>query len=229
MSDTNTVSIAPSVNSLVSATPEKDESARDVNERNYETFLSILTTQVRHQNPLDPLDSSKYTEQLVQFTSVEQQIKTNTRLDNLLAEIRSSTASGYVNYIGRKVMAGSDMAALHNGAAEWQYRAASDGVAEITISDSAGLKMVSFEQDIAAGSHTFRWDGKLADGTIAPPGAYSLTIRPQNGDGSAGAPLAIAAPALVTGVDFATSPPRLIANGRPVPITDIQSVEGDTP
>ena len=60
---------------------------------NYELFLSILTTQIQNQDPLDPTDSSKYTEQLVQYSSVEQQIRTNDQLSDLLQVMASSTAS----------------------------------------------------------------------------------------------------------------------------------------
>src|SRR5919112_3505074 len=58
--------------------------------KNFDTFLSLLTTQLKNQNPLEPLDTNQFTQQLVQFAGVEQQIKSNETLNSLLTSSKSS-------------------------------------------------------------------------------------------------------------------------------------------
>src|ERR1700712_1251997 len=72
---------------------------------NFDTFLQLLTTQLKNQNPLDPLDTNQFTEQLVQFSSVEQQLKTNDFLSTLVSNNSNSINSNAVGYIGKTVAA----------------------------------------------------------------------------------------------------------------------------
>ena len=77
---TDLSSIITSVNSGVS----KGTNAAQTLSADMDTFLTLLTTQLQYQDPLDPMDASEYTNQLVQYSNVEQAIQTNTKLDNLL-------------------------------------------------------------------------------------------------------------------------------------------------
>src|SRR5262249_19766514 len=106
---------------------------------NYQTFLTLLTTQLKNQDPLNPMDSSQFTTQLVQFSSVEQQIQQNKNLETLIGAQTAYAANSAVNYIGHTVAATSDQVALANHSATINY-ALSDDVADnlITISDANG-------------------------------------------------------------------------------------------
>src|SRR5215212_11938506 len=73
--------------------------------KNFDTFLSILTTQLKNQNPLEPLDTNQFTQQLVQFSSVEQQLKTNEFLEALVQANANSINSNAVSYIGKTISA----------------------------------------------------------------------------------------------------------------------------
>ena len=84
---------------------------------NFNTFLTLLTTQLRHQDPLNPLESNEFTQQLVQFSGVEQSIQTNRQLESLLAVASATSSSQAVSYIGKEVDAVSNVAELKDGEA----------------------------------------------------------------------------------------------------------------
>src|SRR6478672_8456979 len=64
---------------------------------NFTTFLQLLTTQLKNQNPMDPLDTNQFTQQLVQFAQVEQQMKSNTQLQTLISLQQSAQATTALN------------------------------------------------------------------------------------------------------------------------------------
>src|SRR5215213_9171365 len=85
---------------------------------NFTAFLRLLTTQLQNQNPLEPLDTNQFTQQLVQFASVEQQIKSNETLNALLASSRSSIVSTAADFVGMQVTADGATSELKNSRAE---------------------------------------------------------------------------------------------------------------
>src|SRR6187549_1912154 len=70
---------------------------------NFQTFLTLLTTQLQHQNPLDPLDTNQFTQQLVQFAGIEQQLKSNEQLKSLVALQKSAQSTEALIYVGQTV------------------------------------------------------------------------------------------------------------------------------
>ena len=66
----------------------------------YQTFLKMLTTELQNQDPTQPLDSSQFTSQLAQFSSLEQQLQTNSNLSNLITAQQSATFNSAIGYIG---------------------------------------------------------------------------------------------------------------------------------
>src|SRR3954447_12628807 len=91
---------------------------------NFTTFLTLLTTQLKNQNPLEPLDTNQFTAQLVQFTGVEQQLKTNEFLETLMLAGQNTAKSDAVSYIGKQVTASGKTGELTNEKAVfWDYNA----------------------------------------------------------------------------------------------------------
>src|ERR1700754_3067862 len=86
---------------------------------NFQTFLTLLTTQLQNQNPLDPLDTNQFTQQLVQFAGVEQQINTNSTLSALLGIMDTSRLTGAVDYIGKQITAEGATTVLDEQSALW--------------------------------------------------------------------------------------------------------------
>ena len=141
-------------------------------------FLNLLITQLKHQDPLDPVDSTEFTSQLVQFASVEQQIKTNANIERMLTLQQASQVADMVNFIGTTVEAKGNEVPLENGKAEFTYEFATnaDNVT-ITIRDASGLTVYSQDGETSSGKHTFIWDGKSAGGVQNSDGAYTVVVN----------------------------------------------------
>ncbi len=221
--DTGTIHPANGANTTgnVSALTGSSRSIAD----NFDTFLSLLTTQLKNQNPLDPLDTNQFTQQMVQFTSVEQQLKTNEFLKALTASAQNATNTEAVAYIGKQVTAAGANAELSNGSASWEYslnRSASD--TSITIRDSNGAIVHTDETSLASGTGSFNWDGRDAAGNQLPDGNYSITINARDSNGSY-VPVTTQVTGTVSGVDLSGSIPILLVGGAQVNLSSILSVQ----
>lgn len=153
---------------------------------NFDTFLTLLTTQLKNQDPLSPMDSTQFTQQLVQMTGVEQQLLTN----DLLTKLVSNTGSGVstaVSLIGKDVRAETDVATLKGGKAEWTYkldRDASDVKMEILDEKGRVVRTMTPTEANKAGEHKLTWDGKATGGGDVADGTYTLKITAKDSQGS---------------------------------------------
>jgi len=151
---------------------------------NFDDFLKLLTTQMENQNPLEPLDGTEFTTQLVQFSSVEQQIAQNQRLDQLLALQQSNVVTGAVGFIGKTVEAAGNKAELINGQATIGYGLANEAESvTITIKDAAGTIVRTIQGEVKAGNHSFTWDGKNTQGVDQPNGSYTFAVNATDKEG----------------------------------------------
>ena len=195
----------------------------------YDTFLSLLTTQLKNQDPLSPLDSNEFTAQLVQMTGVEQQIETNELLAKLVGNSTSGVATA-VSLIGKDVRVEADVAALKNKKAEWTYeldRAAAD--VKLEVLDSKGrIVSSSAIADAKAGENKFTWDGKSSGGSALADGVYSLRVTAKDGSGSV-VPSKTFSEGLVTGVEQSNGATLLTINGALVPWERLVSVRQPPP
>jgi len=201
----------------VSATNAASATGRARLAENFDTFLTLLTTQLKNQDPLSPMDSTQFTQQLVQMTGVEQQLLTNDLLEKLVSNTGSGVATA-VSLIGKEVRADADVAALSGGKAEWVYkldRAASD--VKIEVLDSKGRVVQTIAPtDNAAGEHTFKWDGKTAGGSTASDGVYSLRVTATDSEGST-VPTGVVSQGVVTGVQQVDGQTLVTINGAQIP------------
>tara|TARA_R110002124_G_scaffold49060_8_gene144275 strand:+ start:3126 stop:3797 length:672 start_codon:yes stop_codon:yes gene_type:complete len=193
--------------------------------QSYDQFLQILTAQLRNQSPLEPLDANDFTQQLVQFSSVEQAIKTNDSLASLIALSASNEATSLVGYLGQTISAEGSATTLQDGRATWNLSAtrfASDS--QITIRNAVGSIVYNDEGTLEAGKSTYVWDGKTNDGASAPEGLYSITVEARDAAGEL-VKVSTAISGKVTGVDFQTSPSALLVGTARVPITSLTAVQ----
>ncbi len=153
---------------------------------NFSTFLSLLTTQLKNQDPLSPLDSNQFTQQLVQMTGVEQQLASNDLLKQLVANTGSGISSA-VSLIGKDVSAVSDDAQLSNGKAQWVYKLKLDAAdTKVEVLNSKGAIVHSqAATDNKAGDHAFSWNGKDLNGNTMPAGVYTLRVTAKDATGTA--------------------------------------------
>lgn len=192
--------------------------------QNYDQFLQILTAQLRNQSPLEPMDANSFTEQLVQFSSVEQAIKTNDSLTTLIALSASNEATSLVGYLGKSITAEGAATTLSDGQATWSLNA-SQAAADttMTIRNSAGTIVYSDEGSLAAGQTDYTWDGTTNDATIAPDGLYSITVEARDSAGDL-VDVSTEISGQVTGVDFESFPSALLVGETRVPITSLTAV-----
>lgn len=190
----------------------------------YEMFLTLLTTQLQTQNPLDPVDSTEFTSQLATYAQLEQQISTNEKLDTVLSSIDSLSFSSGVGYIGMTVEAEGDTLAVDDGGAvdgSWKY--ALDGEAEdvtLKIVDSDGNVVWSGSGDTASGSHDFTWDGKDSNGNAVGAGQYTLQVTATDSAGKT-VDSSISITGTVTAVDSSSGSTVLEIGDTEVDLSDI--------
>jgi flagellar basal-body rod modification protein FlgD len=144
---------------------------------NLDNFLKILTTQLQHQDPLSPMDTHEFTNQLVQFASVEQQIQGNRNLEALISLQETGIMVGAVSYIGKQVEVTGQTAMLEDGSAEFIYTLPEDATAAIlAVYDENGTQVLFKQAEKDAGRHAFIWDGKDGKGAAMPDGKYTIQI-----------------------------------------------------
>lgn len=143
----------------------------------FDSFLQLLTTQLQYQDPLSPLDSTQFTEQLVQFSGVEQSISTNNKLDQLIALQGGDQLGSAVSYIGKDVKADSDLISLQNGTANLLYGLdANTASTLISIVNEAGQTVRVINGETATGLHELAWDGTDGQGIQQPDGTYAVKV-----------------------------------------------------
>ena len=189
---------------------------------NFQTFLTLLTTQLQNQNPLDPLDTNQFTAQLVQFAGVEQQLKMNDQLTSLVALEKSAQSTQALIYVGNTVAVDGSKANF-NGAATWNINAPKDTNATITITDSTGQTAYSGSFSLKQGGSSFVWDGKGNDGTQWPPGSYTLTATGKDSSGNTVA-ISTEVQGIVDSVDLTATPPLLSIGGQTYTTDQIKRV-----
>ena len=169
----------------------------------FDTFLTLLTTQLQYQDPIDPLNTDEFTNQLVQFSQVEQAIASNDKLDALLNQGGFNQISFAASLTGQTAeFHGSELTYDGSTALEFGYQmpAGVDG-ATINIRNARGTLVYTANAETAVGRHGFTWSGDTLDGSTATPGTYSIDVSAQD---AAGEPIAVQTSVArrVTGVDL---------------------------
>ena len=190
---------------------------------NFTTFLQLLTTQLKNQNPLDPLDTNQFTQQLVQFAQVEQQMKSNDQLSSLVSLEKSAQATTALAYVGATVVVDGSTAALKNGSATWNLNVTKPSTATITIKDSTGQNVFTGTAAVNPGTQTFTWDGRGNDGRIWPDGNYTLTATAVDASNQSVA-ISSEVQAVVDSVDLSQDPPVMSINGQNYTLDKIKRV-----
>ncbi len=189
---------------------------------NFQTFLTLLTTQLQNQNPLDPLDTNQFTAQLVQFAQVEQQLKMNDQMSSLVALQKTAQSTQALSFVGQTI--GVDgSTAYFNGSATWNFNAPSSSTATITITNSAGQTAYTGSYAVTAGNASFMWDGKGNDGTEWPAGDYKMTVTAKDASGNDVA-ISTEVQGVVDSVDLTASPALLSMGGKNYTVDQIKRV-----
>ena len=201
--------------------------------QNFDMFLTLLTAQMKNQDPTSPMDSTQFMSQLVQMTGVEQQLAGNDLLKQLVANT-GANVSNAVDLIGKQVRAASADANLSNGQAKWSYSLdASAADVKIEVLDSNGVSVrtvAGSASDMTAGEHSFTWDGKDMLGNTQPSGTYTLRVTAVDGGGSKiNSTTYVEGP--VTAIELQNGQSVITINGGKVPVSSVigvSLVDGNT-
>ena len=143
----------------------------------FQSFLQLLTAQLRNQDPLAPLDSTQFVQQLASFASVEQQIQTNDKLEALTTSLAGTQLEAAAPWIGKDVK-------VETSAARFSGEPLTFGVPETALGDVQREFVVKnaagddvYTAPVASGQTTFSWDGKTTDGKIAEEGDYKVVVN----------------------------------------------------
>jgi flagellar basal-body rod modification protein FlgD len=190
---------------------------------NFQTFLTLLTTQLKNQNPLDPLDTNQFTQQLVQFAQVEQQLKQNEQLTTLISIEKSAQATTALAFVGSTVAVDGQTATLKDSKASWSFQVPKPISATVTIKNSTGQAVYNGSFSMNAGTQSFNWDGRGNNGTQWPDGNYTISVTGKDASGQA-----VAVPSEVEGtvdsVVLSKSPPVLSIGGQDFTLDKIKRV-----
>jgi flagellar basal-body rod modification protein FlgD len=191
---------------------------------NFQTFLTLLTTQLKNQNPLDPLDTNQFTQQLVEFASVEQQLKTNDQLTTLVSLQQTTQATQALGFVGKTAVVNGKTASLSNSSATWNLNIPSDGNVTVTITNATGQTVFSNNYQVSAGNNqAFTWNGKGNDGTQWQDGQYTLTATATDSSGNSQA-ITTEIQGVVSSVDLTQTPPLLSIDGQTFTVNQIQRI-----
>lgn len=190
----------------------------------FNTFLKLLTTQLQNQDPTAPMDSNQFTQQLVEFSQVEQQINTNDNLKTLIGQGTSTQGAYAVSYLGKQVTLDNGQAALSNGAANWNYTLTSPSAGTtLTVTDANGNVVYSAAGEQTAGQHSFSWNGQSLAGTQLPDGTYKLAVQAEGANGET-VTSSVSSTGLVSEVDMSGATPQLMIGPMSVPLTSVSQV-----
>lgn len=191
----------------------------------FSQFLQLLTIQLQNQDPLSPMETNEFTNQLVAFTSVEQQINSNQKLDSLIALQLGNSIGSAISYVGNEISYVSSEFNYDGTNANTIKYSLNDQAVESTLRvlDENGSIVYETSAATAVGQNEFVWNGELSGGGTAAPGTYSIAIDALDTN-DAGVGSTIVVNGLVSGVETQNGQVFAIVGERAVALGNVLSV-----
>jgi flagellar basal-body rod modification protein FlgD len=191
---------------------------------NFQTFLQLLTTQLQNQNPLSPLDTNQFTQQLVEFAGVEQQLNANDQLKTLVSLQQTAQSTQALQFVGKTAVVKGNVNSLTNSQATWDLNIPSNSNVTLSIANSSGQTVFTGSYSANAGNNQpFTWNGKGNDGSQWPDGQYTLTATAADSSGNS-VGVTTEVQGVVSSVDLTQSPPLLTIAGQTYTVNQIQRI-----
>ena len=219
-------SVASAISNATAASSNPSSSTgvtKDTLASNFTTFLQLLTTQLKNQNPLDPLDTNQFTQQLVQFAQVEQQLKSNDQLSTLVSLQKTAQQTQALAFVGMKVAVEGKTAELKGNNATWGFLVNKPATATVNIANSAGATVYTGTFSVNAGAQNFVWDGRSNAGVLQAAGTYTLSVTARDASGQTTA-VTTEIEGTVDSVDMTQNPPLLSISGKEYTLDKIKRV-----
>ncbi len=216
---------AQQTSAAVSQTAADGKTALGSLSGNFNNFLKMLMTQLQNQDPTSPMDTNQFTQELVQFSSVEQQITTNTSLTKLIELTQAGEVMQASSMIGKQVTVAADHVPLQGGRGMVQLTAPAAGPVQIAVFAESGRKLADVSVSAQKGVNNWVWDGKDSTGRQLPDGAYKLAVT---GSDTAGKTTAVPFNVVgtATGVESENNAVRLKLGGLSTNFNTVRSVGG---
>lgn len=153
----------------------------------FNTFLKILITQLQNQDPTNATDPNQFTQELVQFSAVEQQINTNGKLDDILQAINSNGLTPLLSYVGKYIETStSDKLVVQGGSAQFAYTLPSEATSvSVTITNEDGDEVARLVGATESGLNRVTWDALDGEGNTVSDGTYKMKITAKDSNGKA--------------------------------------------
>jgi flagellar basal-body rod modification protein FlgD len=213
--------------SPTSSTPGTSSSSGNAMQQlsgNFDTFLQLLTTQLQNQDPTSPMDTNQFTQQLVEYSQVEQQIDTNTNLQSLISQGSSQSAAYATSYLGKNVTVTGGQGSLTSGEASWNYNlGATAASAVLTVTNANGQTVYTGQGATAQGNNSFSWNGQDNNGNQLPDGTYTLNVAAADANGTA-ITSTVSSTGQVSEINMTSGTPQLQIGSMSVGLSGISSV-----
>jgi len=219
---TATIAPAQAATPAVTASGSSDN-ARTTLTGNFDNFLRLLMTQLKNQDPTSPLDTNQFTSQLVQFSSVEQQINANANLKQLIQLTQGAQVLQASSVVGKHLVVTADHLPLQDGSGQVNFTVAAARPVAISITTDTGARIRDSVMNASAGDNRFVWDGRNNAGTRVPDGSYRIAVLGVNPDGTTAA-LPFTVQGLATGMSQQNNAVSLQMGTQPVAFTAVQQV-----
>lgn len=186
---------------------------------NMNEFLQLLMAQLQNQDPTSPMDVSTFTSQLVQYSSVEQQINTNSNLQTLINATQSNMILGSSSLVGKQATVTNGDLTLQNGAATVGFTVPGAETVNIEVQAADGTAVLRTTMQAQSGQNSWTWDGTDSNGTQRPDGAYKVTVTDPSES-----TVATTTAGTITGVSRSGSSVQVSLGGLSTDVSTIQSV-----
>jgi flagellar basal-body rod modification protein FlgD len=190
---------------------------------NFGDFLNLLMTQLQNQDPTSPMDANSFTSELVEFSSVEQQIDTNTSLTQLIQLTQADDVTQSSAILGKQVTVQSTQIALQNGSGSLSFTTPVAEPVSITVQNANGITLQQTNVNASQGSNTWNWNGSTSNGQTLPDGAYTVQIT-GGASGAAATSIPFTVLGTATGVTTQNNTVNLQLGALSVPFTSVTSV-----
>ena len=221
MSTVQTNQVSTSLLNTVNGTSTATSSTQEAQDR----FMKLLVTQMKNQDPLNPLDNAQVTSQLAQLSTVTGIDKLNTTVESLITNVQSSQALQATNMIGHNVLVSGSSTTLSGGSSLFGIELpVSASSVTVTIRDSAGNAVRTMALGaVEAGTYPLQWDGKNDQGVAAADGTYKFEVSAKSaGQAVAATTLSMAQ---VAGVSNSTQGVQLkLSDATSIGLSDIKQI-----
>ena len=199
------------------------ETARTKLSGTFDNFLKLLTTQMQYQDPLSPMDSSEFTNQLVLFSGVEQQIAQNDKLEKILSAQTATQTQAALGFIGLDVETTGDRFNYATGTVDLGYTIDQPArTTEIAILDKDNKLVRKLSGNTAMGAHRVVWDGRDGNGAAVPAGTYRIAVGAIDAEGKS-VTTTTTVPGRVTGIETQNGEVTLVMGTTRVSVADVTS------